>query len=177
MIEVRTAHTADLDAGTLTAVRALLHGVFDGEFEEVDWEHSCGGMHAIAWDGAEPVGHAAVVQRRLLYRGRALRSGHVEGVGVRADRRGGGVAGLLMAEIERIVRGAYEVGALGATDMAAPLYARRGWQRWLGPTSALTPGGVVRTPDDDGGVYVLPVSVTMDLTGELTCDWREGDGW
>lgn len=177
MIDVRTAHTADLDAATQAAVQALLRDVFDGDFTDVDWDHSCGGMHAIAWDGPELIGHAAVVQRRLIHGGRALRSGHVEGVGVRADRRGQGCAGLLMTEIERIVRGAYEVGALGATDMAAPLYARRGWQRWLGPTSALTPGGVVRTPDDDGGVYVLPVTVAMDLTGELTCDWRDGDVW
>lgn len=177
MIDVRTAHTADLDAATQAAVQALLRDVFDGDFTDVDWDHSCGGMHAIAWDGPELIGHAAVVQRRLIHGGRALRSGHVEGVGVRADRRGQGCAGLLMTEIERIVRGAYEVGALGATDMAAPLYARRGWQRWLGPTSALTPGGVVRTPDDDGGVYVLPVTVALDLTGELTCDWRDGDVW
>lgn len=177
MIEVRTAHTADLDAATLAAIPALLRDVFDGDFDETDWEHSRGGMHAVAWDGPELIGHAAVVQRRLVHAGRALRTGHVEGVGVRADRRGAGVGGLLMAEIERIVRGAYEVGALGATDMAAPLYVRRGWQRWLGPTSALTPAGVVRTPDDDGGVYVLPVAVELDLSGELTCDWRDGEVW
>ena len=46
-----------------------------------------------------------------------------------------------------------------------------------GPTSALTPAGVVRTEDDDGSVFVLPVSSSLDLSAELTCDWREGDLW
>jgi aminoglycoside 2'-N-acetyltransferase I len=40
----------------------------------------------------------------------------------------------------------------------------------------LTPDGVVRTEDDDGGVYVLPVA-PVDLTAGLTCDWRDGDVW
>ena len=59
----------------------------------------------------------------------------------------------------------------------AGFYAARGWQPWQGPTSALTPEGVVRTPEDDDGVYVLPVAAPLDLAGELTCDWRDGDVW
>jgi hypothetical protein len=39
------------------------------------------------------------------------------------------------------------------------------------------PAGPVRTPDDEGGVYVLPVAVPPDLTAQLTCDWRDGDVW
>jgi aminoglycoside 2'-N-acetyltransferase I len=35
----------------------------------------------------------------------------------------------------------------------------------------------VRTEEDDGTVFVLPVSAPLDLSGELTCDWREGDVW
>ena len=61
-----------------------------------------------------------------------------------------------MEALERVVRDAYELGALGATDEAAPFYAGRGWQQWQGPTSALTPTGIVRTEDEDGWVYVLP---------------------
>lgn len=82
-----------------------------------------------------------------------------------------------MGELERLVRGGYEVGALGATDDAAIMYAGRGWQLWQGTTWALTPDGIQRTEDDDDCVYVLPVSVPLDLTGELTCDWRDGDVW
>jgi aminoglycoside 2'-N-acetyltransferase I len=117
------------------------------------------------------------VQRRLLHRGRALRAGYVEGLGVRADRRGQGHAAALMAALERTIRDAYDLGALSATEMAAGLYRARGWEVWRGPTAALTPGGIVRTPDDDGGVYVFRGTVVLDLEAELACDWRDGDVW
>jgi aminoglycoside 2'-N-acetyltransferase I len=39
------------------------------------------------------------------------------------------------------------------------------------------PGGLTRSPDDDGGVFVLPVSVELDPTVDLLCDWRTGDVW
>ena len=177
MTSVRTAHTADLDAATLTAARALLYEVFQDGMTEHDWEHSLGGVHALTWEGDELVGHAAVVQRRLLHGGRALRTGYVEGVAVRADQRRRGHAGAMMEALERVVHAAYELGALGASDQAARLYAGRGWQQWPGPTSVLTPTGIVRTAGEDGSVYVLPGTAALDLTAELTCDWREGDVW
>jgi len=67
--------------------------------------------------------------------------------------------------------------ALGATDVGARLYAARGWQRWRGPTSALTPAGVVRTAEEDGCVFVFGARGELDFTGELTCDHRDGDAW
>ena len=142
-----------------------------------DWEHALGGVHALVWEGDELIGHASVIQRRLLHGGRALRTGYVEGVGVRADRRGRGYGGALMEALERVIRGAYELGALGSTEEAMDFYARRGWKPWRGPTSALTPTGIARTPDDDGGVFVLPLTVPLDLDGDLICDWRDGDVW
>jgi aminoglycoside 2'-N-acetyltransferase I len=42
---------------------------------------------------------------------------------------------------------------------------------------ALTPTGVVRTQAEDDCIYVLPLSAELDLHGELTCDWRDGDVW
>lgn len=174
---IQVAHTADVDPATLRAARAMLEAVFEGDFEDADWEHSLGGMHALAWDGDELVGHASVVQRRLLHAGRALRAGYVEGVGVRADRQRRGYGAAMMDALERIIRGAYDLGALGATDDGARLYLARGWQRWRGPTSAITPDGVIRTTEEDGFIYVLPGAAELDLTGELACDWRDGDVW
>jgi aminoglycoside 2'-N-acetyltransferase I len=73
MIELRTAHTADLDADAKAAVRRLLHG------------------------------------------GRALRTGYVEGVAVRADWRRRGHHAVIMAAVERVVRPTYHLVALGAS--------------------------------------------------------------
>lgn len=83
----------------------------------------------------------------------------------------------MMTALERVVRGAYDLGALGATDEAADFYAARGWQLWQGPTSALTPTGIERTEEEDGCIYVFALAVPLDLSGELTCDWRNGDLW
>ncbi|MDH6135427.1 aminoglycoside 2'-N-acetyltransferase I [Kitasatospora sp. MAA4] len=176
MIELQIAHTADLDTAALGAARALLYDVFD-DMTDPDWEHALGGVHALVWESGEVVGHASVIQRRLLHGGRALRAGYVEGVGVRADRRGRGHGAAMMQALERMIRRAYDLGALGAADAAGDFYAARGWQLWQGPTSALTPEGVVRTAEEDGYIYVLPGSAPLDLSGELTCDWRDGDCW
>ena len=177
MTDFRVAHTSDLDEGTLRGARALLDAAFDGEFGDHDWDHSLGGMHALAHEDGELVGHASVVQRRLIHGGRALRAGYLEGMAVRPDRQRRGIGRELMAEMTRIVRGAYELGALSATDAGVALYRGAGWLPWEGPTSALTPRGVERTPDDDDAVWVLPVSAELDRSGELTCDWRDGEVW
>src|SRR4051794_36356892 len=176
-MDVRTVHTADLDAATRIAARELLDEAFAGEMTDEDWEHCLGGIHALAWEDGELIGHGAVVQRRLLYGGEALRTGYVEGVAVRAAHRRRGVGGAMMAALGGVIRRAYRLGALGATEDGAALYAARGWRRWEGPTSKLTPDGVVRTPHEDGSIWVLDVEGTLDPTRELTCDWRDGDAW
>jgi len=176
MAEVSTAHTAHLDAATRKAARTLLDDVFD-DMTDYDWEHALGGVHALVWEGTELIGHASVIQRRLLHRGRALRAGYVEGVGVRADRRGRGHGTAMMDALERVVRDAYDLGALSASDAGADFYAARGWRRWQGPSSALTPTGIRRTEGDDGGIHVLALTAPLDLSGALICDWRDGDLW
>ena len=177
MTDLVVAHTAQLDPAVLQAARRLLDDVFAGELTDDDWEHCLGGLHAVLWQEGELVGHAALVQRRLLHAGRALRTGYVEGVAVRADVRRRGHGGALVAALEDAASRAYDLAALGASDEGAAFYASRGWRRWQGPTSALTPGGPARTPDEDDCVHVLPFTVELDLTGELTCDWRDGDVW
>ncbi len=177
MAELRTCHTADLRPGELEAIRALLDDAFEGDLEDSDVEHALGGVHALVWEGAVLIGHGSVVMRRLLHEGRALRTGYVEAVAVRADRRRRGHGSAVMAALERVIRGAYELGALGASDDGAALYAARGWQRWTGTTSVLAPDGRRRTPDDDDCLFVLPVGVRLSPAGDLACDWRDGDVW
>jgi aminoglycoside 2'-N-acetyltransferase I len=177
MTKVVTAHTADLGAATLAATRALLDDAFAEDMTEEDWEHALGGVHALIREGRDVIAHGSVVQRRLLHAGRALRAGYVEAVAVRADRRRRGLGAAVMEALERVIRGAYDLGALGASEAGEELYRSRGWKQWQGPLFALTPAGVTRTAEEDGGIYVLPVAVPLDLFGELTCDWRDGDVW
>jgi aminoglycoside 2'-N-acetyltransferase I len=175
--DLRIAHTADLDPAALRAARALLDEVFAAEMTDDDWDHSLGGVHAMVWEGPALIGHASVVQRRLLYRGRALRTGYVEGVAVRADRRRRGHAGAMFDALERVIRGAYDLGALGASDEGALFYRARGWELWRGPAYVLSPAGIERTPGDDGCIHVLELTVPLDTADEIICDWRDGDVW
>jgi aminoglycoside 2'-N-acetyltransferase I len=177
MTELVLGHTGQLGPADLAAARELLDQVFDGELTDQDWEHCLGGLHALLWEGAELIGHAALIQRRLLHSGRALRTGYFEGVGVRASARRRGHGAALMAALERLARNAYELAALGATEEATAFYAARGWRPWQGPTWALTPAGMVRTEQEDGWIYVLPMSAELNIQGELVCDWRDGDAW
>jgi aminoglycoside 2'-N-acetyltransferase I len=175
---IRVAHTSDLSQALRDEIWELLVDVFEGDIEDSDWEHGLGGVHALAYDdGGELVGHASVIQRRLLHGDRALRTGYVEAVGVREHARRHGHASALMEAIERVIRGAYELGALGTSDMALAFYRGRGWLPWEGETYALTPRGTERTPDDDDALHVLEVSAELDRTGAITCDWRDGAPW
>jgi aminoglycoside 2'-N-acetyltransferase I len=175
-IRLQIAHTSEIDTEALAKARELLYVVFD-DMTDDDWEHALGGMHVIAWHGATIVGHASVIQRRLLHQGQALRTGYVEGVGVHPDWQRRGIGGQMMAALERIIEVSYDIGGLGATDEAVSLYEHRGWVRWLGPTHAVTPAGSVRTPDEDGWIFVFPAGHAVDIAGDLTCDWRDGDVW
>ncbi|HEY2335290.1 MAG TPA: GNAT family N-acetyltransferase [Solirubrobacterales bacterium] len=169
------APTTALDQMTLASIRRLLGEVFPGEFSNHDWEHALGGMHVLLLEGVEPIGHAAVVQRRLLHRGRALRAGYVEGLGVHANRRGQGHASTLMAAVEEILRSQHDLGALSPSESAMPFYAARNWRAWRGPLSALSPQGLkVMSP---GAVYVFEHLIPLDPFDELTCDWRNGSLW
>ena len=173
----RLIHTADLDKDTRGSAHQLLVDAFGGQFSDDDWDHALGGMHALVYHHGALIAHAAVVQRRLLYRGTPLRTGYLEGVAVREDWRGRGLGTALMDGAEQVIRGAYALGALSPSESARQLYLDRGWLRWQGPTSVLAPNGLTRTPEDDGAVFALPVTVELDPSLELVCDWRTGDVW
>ena len=177
----RLVHTSDLDHETREGARRMVIEAFDGDFSDADWEHSLGGMHAFICHHGAIIAHAAVVQRRLIYRDTALRCGYVEAVAVREDWRGQGLATAVMDAVEQVLRGAYQLGALSSSESAREMYFSRGWVPWQGTTSVLRPAGVTRTPEDDRGLFVLPIDLPtgleLDITAEITCDWRDGDVW
>lgn len=150
---------------------------FGGAFTDADWEHALGGMHALICHHGALIAHGAVVQRRLIYGDTALRCGYLEAIAVREDWRGQGLATAVLDALEQVVRGAYQLGALSSSAEAAPIYTARGWLPWQGRTSAMHPSGVTRTPTEDRSLLVLPVSVELDTTADITCDWRDGDVW
>jgi aminoglycoside 2'-N-acetyltransferase I len=177
VLTARLVHTADLESEARQRAYEMVNTAFAGEFTDTDWEHTLGGMHALIWHHGAIIAHGAVVQRRLLYRGAALRCGYVEAVAVREDWRGQGLAIAILDACEQVIRGGYQLGALSSSDRGRRLYTLRGWLPWRGPTSVLAPTGTTRTPEDDGSVFVLPVGISLDPAAALTCDWRDGNVW
>jgi aminoglycoside 2'-N-acetyltransferase I len=176
----RLVHTSDLDVELREGARSMVIEAFggpDGDFSDADWEHALGGMHALISVRGVLIAHGAVVQRRLIHKGVALRCGYLEAVAVRENWRGQGLGMAIMDAAEQVLRGAYQLGALCSSDLGRAMYVSRGWLPWQGPSAVLSPTGVTPTPDDDGSLFVMPVSVELDTTAELTCDWRPGDVW
>jgi aminoglycoside 2'-N-acetyltransferase I len=176
---MRTATTAELGTEELAALRGMVFGAFGGRFDEHDWEHMLGGVHVLVEEDDGVVAHGAVVGRVLAAGARELRTGYVEGVATRGDRRGRGLATVVMVEAGRVVERDYELGGLADGTGIPGFYQRLGWETWQGPTFVAGPQGRVRTAAEDGNVLVLrtPATGELDLTGPLTCDWRPGDVW
>ena len=179
MTRLRRAATAALTEGELEAVRELLFEAFGGRFGEHDWEHTLGGVHVLACEDDEVVAHGAVVSRVLVTGERGLRTGYVEGVATRGDRRGRGLATLVMREVGRVIERGYELGALGDGSGIPGFYQRLGWETWQGPTFVAGPRGRERTAEEDGSILVLrtPATGELDPTASITADWRSGDAW
>jgi aminoglycoside 2'-N-acetyltransferase I len=167
MPSIRVATTAALAADELAEIRAILDEAFAGDFSDHDWDHALGGVHALAYEDDELVGHGSVVERLLEHDGMPLRTGYVEGMGVRVSHRRRGHGDAIMAVLEEEIRARFQLGALAATDDGAGLYLSRGWVRWTGPTY----------PDAERALFVLPLAVPVDPRGTLRADRRDGDIW
>ncbi|EFD56760.1 aminoglycoside 2-N-acetyltransferase aac [Mycobacterium tuberculosis T92] len=170
----RLVHTADLDSETRQDIRQMVTGAFAGDFTETDWEHTLGGMHALIWHHGAIIAHAAVIQRRLIYRGNALRCGYVEGVAVRADWRGQRLVSALLdaGPFEASVNGAGALLSFGSGSVSFGRGARRLVRLTRlgcsghGPTSVLAQR-VSPYTDDDGTVFVC--SSTSAWTPRRSC--------
>jgi aminoglycoside 2'-N-acetyltransferase I len=146
-------------------------------FTDRDWSHAVGGVHVIAEEDGRVVAHASVVQRELHTAGHRLGTGYVEAVATRPSHQREGLGSLVIGEVGELIDRTYRLGAL-ATGVGG-FYERLGWVVWEGPTSVRTAAGLVRTPEEDGNVFVrlTPTSPELDLSAPISCDWRPGDVW
>ena len=90
MTGVRRATTAALGVDELAALRRLVFEAFGGGSTSTTGTTRSGGCTCWPRRTVWWVAHGAVVGRTMVGRGRALRTGYVEGVATRGDRRGGG---------------------------------------------------------------------------------------
>ena len=177
-VEVVQLRSEEIDAQTRASLRKLLWAAFDG-FTEDDWAHGFGGIHVVVLDGARAVGHAAVVPRRIHFRGGVIDGGYVEGVAVDANHRGAGIGTAIMREVSQIVSDVYPLCLL--STHAHEFYERIGWERWRGPSFVVAAGQWRRTVEEDGGIMLLRrpdgLALRVDLQSEVAVDERAGDDW
>src|SRR5262245_3854626 len=174
---VQTQPTDALDASTRHALRAMLDVAFAGEFDDVDWDHALGGVHAYVLDDGVAQAHASVVPRRVCVGETTLAAGYVEAVATAPAHRRRGLGSMVMAALAGVIEQTFALGALstGVHDF----YAQLGWERWRGPTFVRRGDDRIRTAEDDDGLMVLstPATRAVDLRAEITCEWRAGDVW
>ena len=177
---IRSVTTAELSEAEIAAVRLILRDAFagDGEgFTDDDWAHALGGRHFLVEQAGTIVAHASVVDRKLHAGALPIRAGYVEAVATRPASQHQGHGSRLMEVVNNHIRATYPLGALSAAE--PQVYARLGWEPWLGPTAVRTAEGEVRTPEDDGDIMILmtPSSPPLDRRATLSCPWRPGDVW
>ena len=176
--QVRIIESARMPDAALRSTRRLLDAAFAGEFSLEDWQHALGGWHAIVGPDAHVVGHAAVVERRIVVGGRELRAGYVEAVAVSPTSQRTGIGTAVMQAVRDIIRARFDLGVLSSG--AWTFYERLGWERWRGPTYVRAADGqACRTVDEDDGVMVLRWASVgeVDLAAAIMCDARAGDSW
>jgi aminoglycoside 2'-N-acetyltransferase I len=147
------------------------------DFSKLEWDHMVPGLHVLLEEEGAIASHAAVVERALHVGDRPVRTGFVENVVTRTDRRGRGYATSVMRAVDEHVAATYELGALDTGVHG--FYERLGWERWRGPTFVRTAEGPRRTPEEDDAVMVLrtPATPPIDVTEPISCDWRPGEVW
>jgi aminoglycoside 2'-N-acetyltransferase I len=131
----------------------------------------------LAEDGDLLLSHAAVIRRTLEIDGEPWDTGYVEAVASDPAHQGKGIGTRVMEVVGDIIHEEHQLGALGTGSFH--FYERLGWRRWRGQSGVRTPAGIQQTPDDDRFIMVLltPMTAGIDLSGFITCNWRQGDVW
>lgn len=177
MPSLRSFTTAEIPHALLEDIRRLVDTAFGDDFGDADWEHTLGGRHFVITGRNGPIAHAAVVPRPIEVAGTVFDTGYVEAVATKPSRQGEGHGTAVMTAASRVVRTGFEMGALSTGSPG--FYARLGWELWRGPVYVRHGAGLVRTPEEDGGVMVLRFgpSAAVDLAAPIACDARAGDDW
>jgi aminoglycoside 2'-N-acetyltransferase I len=179
-METELLRTADLEPGDRRALRRFLTLAWQGSdepFSDTDRDHASGGTHVLIRDGRAILAHGAVVPRRIWLGKHEVRAGYVEAVATHPGHRRGGLGTAVMRTIGILIEDGYELGVLSTSEPS--FYARLGWSHWTGPTFVRRGTRLERSPDEDGGIWILRTSHSPDFDrdGPIACEDRPGDAW
>ena len=168
-MELTVIRTRDIDAGLRAKIVRLCidaHGLED--FANLFSYLPDDGLHVIASDADEIIGHAVVTTRWLHGSVGRLRTAYVDAVSTQPSLQGTGIGRAVMGHLANAITD-YDIACL-ETDREG-FYERLGWQRWRGPLGGRTPEGVISTPDQEGVMVLrLPNTPTLDLDDALAVE-------
>ncbi|MGI8522287.1 MAG: GNAT family N-acetyltransferase [Nocardioides sp.] len=175
-MEIIPAVSSDLDEDVRAQLRLLWNAAFR-DFSDQDAAHAFGGVHVLAYDGSDVVGHASAVPRTVHVGDQPWDTGYVEAVAVSPACQGSGIGSALMRALQGELRDRWPFGALSTSKHG--FYEQLGWERWRGTSYVRMVDGRRQADGEHGGLMVLRFgpSADVDLTASITCEDRPGDAW
>lgn len=173
-LTIERVATGSLPPGIFAEVRDLCREAYSEDCS-VYFRDIGPGVHLLGWEGTRLVSHLMWVERILYPEDtEPLRSAYIELLATRPAAQGRRYATELML---RLV-GEIETFQLAALSPFAPrFYDRLGWESWRGPLFVRTPAGLEATPGEEVMVLRLQTTPVLDLTTQLSVDWRPGEVW
>lgn len=166
------AVTRDLNETVRATIVTLCTAAHHEDFSPLFRYLPADGLHVLAHQGDELVGHAVRTTRWAQPAGHPpLKTAYIDAVTTAEAVQGQGVGSAVMRRLaEAIFEEDYALCAL-ETDRAG-FYTRLGWEIWPGPLGGRTEQGLVLTPDYQGQVLILrtPRTPALDLNGLLTIE-------
>lgn len=172
-----TVRTGDVDK-TLrsTIVRLCVAAHREQDFENLFSYLSADGLHVLAKEAEELVGHA-VVTTRWLQPGDLplLRTAYVDAVATSPHHQRRGVGSAVMKYLASVVTD-YLIACLETERVE--FYQRLGWEEWKGPLGGRSEQELIPTPDQKGIMILrLPLTPQLDLNDQLTIEAGEFRIW
>ncbi len=176
-LAVSSIRTGDVNPTLRSEIVRLCIAAHDEQdFENLFAYLPADGLHVIASDAEQLVGHA-VVTTRWLQPGTLplLRTAYVDAVATSPAHQGQGIGSAVMRHLASVVVD-HEIACL-ETDRPE-FYRRLGWEEWTGPLGGRSEQGVVRTPDQTGVMILrLPATPRLDLNELLTIEAHDLRIW
>jgi aminoglycoside 2'-N-acetyltransferase I len=173
-LSLRIAPAGDLTPDQRQAIIELCTAAYAEDFGDF-FEALPGSTHVLAYQDGLLVSHAAWVTRWLQPAGQEpLRTAYVEAVATHPAHQGRGYASAVMRHLATGIAG-FELGGLSPSDPA--FYGRLGWELWQGPLAIRLADGLQPTPGEQVMILRLPRTPPLELTAQLTAEWRKAELW
>lgn len=153
-------------------VRLCTAAHHEQDFENLFFYLPADGLHVLASDAEQLVGHAGVMTRWLQPKTRRLlRTAYVDAVATPPEHQGRGIGSALMQYLATAVTDC-EIGCLETDDPG--FYRRLAWEEWRGPLGGRSEQRLIPTPDQKGIMILrMPATPRLDPGQLLTIGANE----